>query len=277
MKRSGILKKLAPVLFSAAMLFGMSSLAFGATAEIIDDVSVDIQYELANGMTKSDIDVNCDTDGVESATVTSITNVAYGKKPKVTIKLKREDSDYKFSGLNKSSVNLTGDDATLSSVKCTSSAATIVVTLPKIGSTSETALEVTDVTWSDDEDGVVEWSQADDADSYEVKFMRGNSVKSTINTTKLKYDFRSLIRSNGTGTYRVKVKAIAGSYKGEWTESDDFDVDDDVLDELGGKSSDNGSSNSNYSNNSSSSGNASTTGSWLKDNYGTWYCNADRS
>jgi hypothetical protein len=130
------------------------------------DVTVSISYELSNGMTKSDIDADCNNDGVDTVTVSSVTNNEYGKKPKVTIKLKA-DSDYTFKGISKSDVTITGDDATLTKVSSGTSSVTLTLTLPKIGTTDETSLEISDVSWGEDDDGRVEWEQADDADKYE--------------------------------------------------------------------------------------------------------------
>ena len=123
----------------------------------------------------------------------------------------------------------------------------------------------------------MEWEQADDAEKYEVKLLRGSSTKENVTTTATSYNFRSAIRANGTGTYRVKIRAVAGTYKGDWYESDDFEVDSDMLSDLGGKSS----GSSSYSGGSSSSSNPTSGGSdggaWLRDTNGWWYCNANRS
>ncbi len=271
-----ILKKFAPVLLTGAMLFGMTTVAGAATREVIDDVNINIGYELSNGMSKSDVDVDSNSDGVDDISVSSITNTSYGKKPKVTVKLKT-DSDYTFKGLTKSGVSISGDDATVTKVSTSTSSCTITLTLPKIGTTDDTSLEVSDVTWSDNEDGVINWEQADDADKYEVKLMRGSSTKDTVTTSNTSYNFRSAIRSNGKGTYTVRVRAIAGSYKGEWTESEDWEIDEDVLNDLGGKTSGSSSSSSSYSGGGSPSSGGSSSGAWLQDSTGWWYCNADRS
>lgn len=270
-------KTAAPVLLTAAMLLGMSSAAFAATKEKIGAISIDIQYELSKGMEKSDVEVDCKDSGVDSITVSSVTNTEYGKKPKVTLKLKA-DSDYTFKGTSKNDVHLSGDEASITKVSSGSSSMTVTLTLPKIGTTDDSALEVTDVTWTDNNNGSVEWEQANDADKYEVKLLRGSSTKETVTTGNTSYNFRSTIRANGKGSYRVKVRAVAGTYKGDWTESDDFDVDEDVLSDLGGKLAGSSSSSSSGSSSSGPSGsNASTKGAWLKDSTGWWYCNADRS
>ena len=129
MANFNFLRRLAPALatagMTAAMMFGMSVTGFAATAELIDSVNISLSYELSNGMGKSDIDASCDSVGVGDCTVSSISNNSYGKKPKVIIKLKREDNDYAFKvsgvSLQKSDVTISGDDGTVSKVSCTAS------------------------------------------------------------------------------------------------------------------------------------------------------------
>jgi glucan-binding YG repeat protein len=269
------MRKAVTALLAASMLAGMTSIpAFASTKEKIDSVDFSISYDLSSGMDKSDIDVDCSTDGVDSITVTAVTNTEYGKKPKATIRLKA-DSDYTFSGISKSNVKASGDECSITKTKASTSTLTVTVTLPKIGSTSDTALDISDVTWSDDDNGEVEWESADDADKYEVKLMRGSSSKETVTTTNTKYNFRSEIRQNGKGTYTVKVRAIAGTYKGDWTESDEWEIDSDELDSLGGAIS--SSSSSSGSTSGPGVNSSSSSGAWLRDSTGWWYCNADRS
>ena len=110
--------------------------------------------------------------------------------------------------------------------------------------------------------------------------MRGSSTRENVTTSSTSYNFRNTIRSNGKGTYTVRVRAIAGNYKGEWTESDEWDIDEDVLNDLGGKTSggsSSGSSSGSYSGGGAPAGGSSSGGAWLRDTNGWWYCNADRS
>lgn len=278
MKKQNLLKKAIPVLLTAAMALSLNMVAMASGKEAITSVDIDLRYELSHGMTKSDIEVECGDDEVDSCSLSSVTNTDYGKKPKVTLKLKA-DRDYTFKGLKKENVKIGGDEASVSKLSTSGSGAktlSITLTLPKIGSTDDSALEVSDVSWSDEDDGTVEWEQADDADKYEVKILRGSSTKETITTGNTQYNFRSVIRANGKGSYRVKVRALIGSYKGDWTESDDFDVDEDILRDLGGKIAGSGSSSSGSGSSGPSNG-GSAKGAWLKDSNGWWYCNADRS
>ena len=281
MMQKNLLKKVAPIVLSAAMLLGMTSVAFAKSSKgVVQNVTIDLDYDLSPGMTASQIDAESDSAGVDSVKVTSITNTDFGKKPKVTLKLK-PDSDFTFKGTQKGNVKLNdkgGKGAEVSKIVTSASAMTVTVTLPKTGSTDKDALEVGDVSWGDDDSPVVSWDQADYAKQYEVKLYRNNTIRESVTTNGTSYDFRSQIREGGKGDYTVKVRAVVGNgngSKGNWTESDEFSVDDDILAALGGKTNNGGSNNGGQTGpNGSNSGNK---GAWLKDNVGWWYCNADRS
>lgn len=277
MKKMTLLKKAFPVFLTTAMILGMSVVSMAKPRankkELLAPFDVHLSYSLQHGMGKNDVEIDYDENTVRSGSVSSVSNTDYGKKPKVTLKF-TADSDYTFKGLRKEDVAISGDEASVSKVTTSGSngrTLTLTLTLPRIGSTDGSALEINDVSWSDENDGNVEWEQADVAEKYEIKFLRGSSTKETITTQNTQYNFRDLIRANGKGSYRVKVRGLVGSYKGDWTESDDFDVDEDILKDLGGKTSGSGNSNSGPSNSGSAKG------AWLKDNNGWWYCNADRS
>ena len=281
MTQKNLLKKVAPMVLTAAMLFGMTSVAFAKTNKTaVQNVTIDLEYDLAPGMNSSQVDADSDSVGVDNVNVTSVTNTDFGKKPKVTLKLK-PDSDFTFKGTPKGNVKIndkTGKGAAITKVSSTASSMTVTVTLPKTGSTDKSALEVGDVSWGDDDSPVISWDEADYATQYEVKLYRNNTIKETVTTKNTSYDFRDKIRENGKGSYTVKVRAAVGnsnSSKGDWTESDEFEVDDDILAALGGKTNNSGSNNGGQTGpNGSNSGNK---GAWLKDNVGWWYCNADRS
>lgn len=283
MMQKNLLKKVAPIVLSAAMLLGMTSVAFAKSSKgVVQNVTIDLDYDLSPGMKAENIDAASSSTGVSSVTVTSVTNTDFGKKPKVTLKVK-PDSDFTFKGSPKDAnhVKLNETNAkggAISKVVTTASAMTVTVTLPKIGSADKDALAIDDVSWGDDDSPVVSWDEAEYARSYEVKLYRNNVIKTTATTNSTSYDFRSQIRENGKGDYTVKVRAIVGtdsSSRGNWTESDEFSVDDDILAALGGKTNNGGSNNGGQTGpNGSNSGNK---GAWLKDNVGWWYCNADRS
>lgn len=98
MTQKNLLKKVAPMVLTAAMLFGMTSMAFAKTNKTaVQNVTIDLEYDLAPGMNSSQVDADSDSVGVDNVNVTSVTNTDFGKKPKVTLKLK-PDSDFTFKG-----------------------------------------------------------------------------------------------------------------------------------------------------------------------------------
>ena len=287
----------AALVLSAVMAIGTAAVSRAATYDDpVTSIALSIEYELSSGMTSSDIDVSSDTDGIDSVTVSSVTNTAYGKRPTVTLKIKADTSSgYYFDSEDAAELkteeafSISGDETEYRSSKRTSnSAVTLVVRLPKIGSTEDGGLDVEEVNWVE-ETGVAEWTEAEDANKYSVKLLRGSSTKTTVTTTNTYYDFSSLIRQYGAGTYTVRVKAYNGSYGGEeWTESSEFDVDSDNLPYVNGGSYYSGTSYSSpyYSSGSQAqtpaaastpSASAAAGGAWLRDAVGWWYCNADRS
>ena len=272
----GSLKKMASVVLTTSMILGMSSMAFAKnTRTVVQNVKINIDYDLAPNMNAGNIDVDSDSTGVDDIKVSSITNTDFGKKPKVTLKLK-SDEDYTFKGTPNGNISLndkTGKGATISKVSSSGTSMSVTVTLPKTSAGDNGALEVSDINWGDDDSPIISWDKADYASKYEVKLYRNNSIKDNVTTSGTSYDFRSKIRENGKGSYTVKIRAVASNgTKGNWTESDEFDVDDDILSNLGGQSNNNNGGNAGPNGASSNS-----TGAWLKDNVGWWYINADRS
>ena len=85
-------------LVSAALVSTMLMVTAGnvyaaKNEEPITGVEIDLDYELASGLTKDDIRVDCGTSGVDSVSITSVTNTNFGKRPQVTIKVKADTSD----------------------------------------------------------------------------------------------------------------------------------------------------------------------------------------
>ena len=79
---------------ASAMLMVMAGNVYAAKNEDpITGVEIELDYELATGLKKDDIRVDCGTNGVDSVTITSVTNTNYGKRPQVTIKVKADTSD----------------------------------------------------------------------------------------------------------------------------------------------------------------------------------------
>ena len=82
MTQKNLLKKVAPMVLTAAMLFGMTSMAFAKTNKTaVQNVTIDLEYDLAPGMNSSQVDADSDSVGVDNVNVTSVTNTDFGKKP----------------------------------------------------------------------------------------------------------------------------------------------------------------------------------------------------
>ena len=268
---------------ASAMLMVMAGNVYAAKYDDpITGVELELDYELATGLTKDDIKVDCGTSGIDSVSVTSVTNTNYGKRPQVTIKVKADTSDgYYFDKEDASEIrqegfwSISGSEAEFKSGKRTSNnTATVTVQLPKIGGDDRSTLNVDNVAWEGDS-GVITWDAADDADSYTVRLYKGDSRKTVVTTSNDYYDFSSLIRQYGTGSYYVSVKGKASQYSAEdWTDSEEFEVTDDNINSVNGGYSRGGSGSGSGSSNPTG---GSSGGAWLTDANGRWYINANRT
>ena len=187
---------------ASAMLMVMAGNVYAAKYDDpITGVELELDYELATGLTKDDIKVDCSTNGIDSVSINSVTNTNYGKRPQVTIKVKADTSDgYYFDKEDASDIrsdgfwSLSGSEAEFKSGKRTSNnTATVTVQLPKIGGDDRSTLNVDNVSWEGDS-GVVTWDAADDADSYTLRLYKGDSRKTVVTTSNDYYDFSSLIK-----------------------------------------------------------------------------------
>ena len=271
---------------ASAMLMVMAGNVYAKNEDPITGVEIELDYELATGLTKEDIRVDSGTSGVDSVSVTSVTNTNYGKRPQVTIKVKADTSGgYYFAKEDASEIrqdgfwSITGSEAEFKNGKRTSnSTATVTVQLPKIGGDDRSTLNVDNVSWQG-ESGVATWDAADDADTYTVRLYKGDSRKTVVTTQNDYYDFSSLIKQYGTGSYHVSVRGKAANYSAEdWTDSEEFEVTDENINSVNGGYS-GGSSNPGSGSKSGSGSNPSSSsgGAWLTDANGRWYINADRS
>lgn len=269
------LKKLLSATLAVCMLASMTAMnAFAAEDRTkISSVKLKVESNISVGDDNSDVTVSTTTGNI-TVDDYSVTNDNgewnVGDTPKIEVTLSA-DSDYYFYSITKSNVSVSGSGSSVYSVKTTDNKSTLVVTvkLDKLTASSED-LDVDGISW-DEDSAVGTWDENTYASKYEVKLYRGSStVMSTVTTTDTSYDFSSYITK--TGTYTFKVRGVYSTKKGTWNESEDWDVDTDLLSSVG-------TSSSSPSTGSSSGPNSTTTsgGAWLKDSVGWWYCNADRS
>lgn len=198
---------------------------------------------------------------------------AIGTTPRFSITIKPEEG-YKFDtnalkNASYYSINTTGGEtATFVKASGGSNSVTLTVKLPKLkGDTSN--LGVSSLEW-EDETAIARWEQADSAQKYYVRLYKGNTFIKQVETTSTSYDFAADITS--TGEYRFKVRAHAYGKNGEYDTSDDYSVDQDLLNTLRKRAGQSGNSNS-----GSNSNKGSGQGAWMKDSKGWWYANPDRS
>lgn len=274
-------KKGAALFLSASMMASsFAGTAFAETRTKISSIKLNVESSIEVGGDSSDVSVTTDANNYSIDEV-EVTNDdgdwENGDAPRIKVTLIAND-DYYFSTTSSSAFRFTGDaDVDSVSASRKDSNSTLVATLKLdelIGS-----LGVDSAQWQDDDSPIAEWEEADGAKSYQVRLYRGSSsVTELITTTNTYYNFSSNITR--TGEYSFRVRAIdKNSKKGDWTESDTFDVEDNELRYIQ-------SGNYNYVTNTNTSGNGNgngpgsnnaQSGTWLQDGVGWWYRNADGS
>ncbi len=277
MKKSG---KLWAALITALSL-AMPMNAWADTK--ISSISLKIDSSIEAGDDNSDVDVTtssryCSIDDVEVTNEPS-DEWKSGTRPKIKVTLSSDGDAYFGTGISKSDISVSGNDASVTSVSRSGKyELTVSLTLEKLDrDSSDYDLDVTELNW-DDYDGTASWEEPDDAKRYEVRLYRdGSSVSSAISTTDTSYNFASYFTRSGD--YTFKVRAIYNSSnKGDWEESDELSVSSSEAKDIrdNGKSSGNTPSNSINDDGGPGDTNKSK-GAWLKNDVGWWYCNADRS
>jgi len=143
-KQKGFIKSIFLMAITAAMAVGCTATAFASSlTDPVDSVKLNIKYDLEEDMTKSDVTLTCNTDGVTAA-VTSISNTDDGDEPTVKITLKADTSDGYYFDSDDSSAWKTSSLFSFSGYKVTyksssrssTSIVYLYVTLPEIGSSA---------------------------------------------------------------------------------------------------------------------------------------------
>lgn len=268
-------KKTVAVLSTAALAMSFSFASMAAAN--VSSVSLTIDSDIAAGDSDSDVEVTASSSKytVDDVDVTNEPGDEWedGDKPKLKVTVSSADNYSFSSGFSKSSVDLSGDDGTVTSVtRSSSSKLYVYITLDALDDDdSDYELDVSNLEW-DEDTGEASWDEAEDAKRYEVKLYRNDSTVTSVTATDESYDFSGSITKKGTYTFKVRA-VYNSSNKGSWEESDEWDVSSSEAEDISS-----GSSGSSSSGSSSSSGpGGSSLGAWLKDNVGWWYCNADRS
>lgn len=277
----------------------------------IEEINLDIHSTIESGSSSGDVYIT-GGDGTYRVGSTEILNEDEdwigGMRPRVSVDL-YANSGYYFSSSSKGIIHLTGDDASVVTVRREDKNETMVVTL-KLDKLENGDLTVTGASW-DESSGTAMWDENNNAKNYQVKLYRdGSSVTSTRSTSENYYEFgRDITRK---GDYYFEVRAVgSGSEKGDWESSDTWYVSAREADDFDGYRSDGPGGWSDYYSRggpgvtggyyggggpgvsggyygeggpgvagSGSRGPGVTTGGgnhWCKDQYGWWYQYADNT
>lgn len=146
-------------------------------------------------------------------------------KPKLEVTLEADDDYYFKSGYAKKNVTLSGDSATVTSIKRKGDEELrVVITLKALkGTSSDYSLDVDEAEW-DQMDGVAEWNGSEDAKYYELRVYRDEKFLSTVKPGKeTKYNLGRYLTQAGTYTFDVRA-VYSDSRHGEWQTSDSFTI-----------------------------------------------------
>ncbi|MCI9048240.1 MAG: hypothetical protein HFG71_13425 [Hungatella sp.] len=126
-------------------------------------------------------------------------------------------------------------------------------------------LSIYDVGW-DGDTGYAEWTDTEDANRYEVKVYRGKNLltKYPLYATDINYNLGEFITQKGIYTFHVRA-VYSNNHKGDWAESDEWDVDEETAKKF-----------RDYTGRSGSFQGESA-GQWVKDGSRWWYQNKDGS
>ncbi|MGN0986588.1 MAG: hypothetical protein ACI4OO_01995 [Otoolea sp.] len=236
----------------------------------IGEITIDISSSIDVGDVGSEVDASTDSDECEITTV-DVTNEPSDKwkhkdKPKLEITLEADHDYYFASGFNKKKVNLTGDSATVTSVKRKGKEELrVIVTLKALkGTDSDYELDVDEAEW-DQLDGVAEWNDSEDAKYYELRLYRdGKFVTNLPSVHNTSCSLGKYLHTAGSYTFEVRA-VYSGSRKGDWQESDTFEVSSEKAAELAAASE--------YV----ISGTGPASGTWMQIDTGYRYVNPDQT
>ncbi len=259
----------AALMFAVPMAFAMPRTVLAEEeedAEIISGVSLTIDSSIHAGEDNSNVEVTTDDSEYEVDYV-EVRNEPKerwcdGDKPRIKITLTTDEEDYIFeSGFSKNDVDLSGDEAEVTSVSRRKDKLTVSVTLAELEGDGDDGydLEVYDLMW-DESDGSAYWDGGDDTEWFEVRILRdGNALTSTLTADVALYNFAPYLTKSGNYTFKVRG-VYDDSHKGSWEESDAWQVSAEAAAAISdGIPAD------------------ALTGVWLHDARGWWYRNADKS
>ena len=195
----------------------------------VGSIGLNVSSSIHVGDESSDVDVSLDFGDCDISNV-DVINEPSGKwvdkdKPKLEVTLEADDDYYFKSGYAKKNVTLSGDSATVTSIKRKGDEELrVVITLKALkGTSSDYSLDVDEAEW-DQMDGVAEWNGSEDAKYYELRVYRDEKFLSTVKPGKeTKYNLGRYLTQAGTYTFDVRA-VYSDSRHGEWQTSDSFTI-----------------------------------------------------
>ncbi len=220
----------------ASALFAMTAMADGDMGGYINSVSLSISSNIQAGSDDCDVSAdvtsyNCEVTDVEVLNVPD-DEWQGGQRPRVQITVEADD-EYIFAAQSSGTIHLSGAGAEYVSSSISGDQSTLNVTVRLRALQGDYSDDVYDVCWRDDSSLVATWEDDDDNGHYEVHLIHdgsGNDYQS-VKTNNKHYNFGNQIRSTGTFTFRVRVY-YNDNEKGDWQESDEIDVDEDLLNQI---------------------------------------------
>ena len=136
-----------------------------------------------------------------------------GETPSIRVELSLNDTArYRFTSATK--VTVSGFQSEVSSKKVLGGGDSLQVNirLPKV---TGPLGDIEEYYW---EENTAHWSDAGDADRYEVRLYRGNSLVKTISTNRNEFDFYPYMTRAGEYSFRVRGLSSSDEQKSPWTE-----------------------------------------------------------
>ncbi len=246
------LMRILVLLLAAVLLAGwQTSPAEASTRKKIRSVSIKVKNKLEAGteLTKSDVVNGEPSDGevgvwttsdkyeITSLRITSGTtsNLKVGQSIKIKVILEVTDDNYIFrSGLGKSNVNVSSI-AEVSSVSRSSKKLTVTITVHGVRGEYDAP---EDAWWRDTGIGIAKWTKpyhGNGSGHYEVILKKGGQVITRLeDTTETSHDFYPYMTKAGNYTFRVRTIPHTENQQkygktSEWTESEEYYLDEDEV------------------------------------------------
>lgn len=136
-----------------------------------------------------------------------------GEIPVIRVEVSVNDtSQYRFTSSTK--VSVSGFQSEVKSKRVLGGGDSLRVEI-KLKKVTGPLNDISDYGW---EGTTAQWSDNDDADRYEVRLYRGNSLVKTVSTNRNQFDFYPFMTRAGEYSFRVRGLSTSDDQKGNWTD-----------------------------------------------------------